>query len=236
MSMKPAVAATEEAQPAVSHHLIHLVPARSVAAPQTFYTKYGKRLLDFVVASTLLLLLVPSFLVMGAVISCTSSGGAIFTQVRVGRFMTPFRCLKFRTMVENADSILHENPQLRDAMAMSWKIPDDPRVTSIGRRLRAHSLDELPQLFNVVMGDMSLVGPRPYLPHELSGDFGPHAVGITSVRPGMTGLWQVSGRSHLSPVDRVALDEQYVVNCCFRTDLELLLRTVWIVFNRKGAY
>lgn len=183
----------------------------------------------------LLVLALPMLLMVGA-IHFTSPGGPFYSQVRVGRYRSTFRCLKFRSMVKDADNLLLENPQLKDAMAVSWKLTDDPRVTPIGRRLRAHSLDEFAQLFNVLKGHMSLVGPRPYMPHELEGEFGRHAVTITSVRPGMTGLWQVSGRSNLAPIDRIALDECYVQHVTFRGDLSLLCRTVKIVLNRHGAY
>lgn len=204
--------------------------------PPTFYTRRGKRIFDVVMASLLLVVLGLPMLVIAAIVRMTSPGNSFFVQDRVGQHTSTFRCYKFRTMVEGADIILLENPQMRDAMSVSWKIPDDPRVTRIGQLMRPHSLDEFPQLLNVVKGEMSLVGPRPYLPHELHDTFGAHAFTITQVKPGMTGLWQVSGRSHLSPMERIQLDEQYVACVNFKSDLRLLTMTVRVVFNRHGAF
>lgn len=215
---------------------LHVVPESLVAPPDTAYTRWGKRMFDVVAGSALLLVAAVPMLLAGLTIWLTSQGEVLFVQERVGRNRRSFRCLKFRTMVRNADIILLENPQLRDAMVVSWKIPNDPRVTGIGRMLRQTSMDELPQLFNVVRGEMSLVGPRPYMPQELNDVFGRHALGITTVRPGMTGLWQVSGRSNLTPADRIALDETYVAGCNFRSDLMLLGKTMRVVFSRDGAY
>ena len=215
---------------------LQIVPQPTVSPPDSFYVRRGKRWFDLVVATVLLAALSIPMIMVAIVIRCTSRGPALFIQPRVGLQLSTFRCLKFRTMVRDAELILLQNPQLQDAMAVSWKIPDDPRVTGIGRALRKTSLDELPQLINVVLGQMSLVGPRPYMPKELQDEFGDHAFGITTLRPGMTGLWQTSGRSHLSPRDRIALDEQYISKCDFRSDLVMLIKTIRVVFGRTGAY
>jgi len=196
----------------------------------------AKRAFDIVVSALVLFALSPLFLALAIVVKRSSPGRVLFRQTRVGKDMKPFQCLKFRTMVDDAELILLENPQLRDAMAVTWKIPDDPRVTRAGRILRRTSLDELPQLWNVLRGDMSLIGPRPYLPKELKGEFGWHARRITSVRPGITGLWQVSGRSHLGPHQRIALDEKYVAGAGARTDARILARTVHMVLVNHGAF
>jgi len=195
-----------------------------------------KRALDIVGSLILLLALAPLFLILALAVRKSSEGRVLFVQTRVGKDMQPFQCLKFRTMVDNAELILLENPQLRDAMSVSWKIPDDPRITPLGRILRKTSLDELPQLWNVLMGDMSLIGPRPYMPRELEGEFGWHARRITTVRPGITGLWQVSGRSHLGPAQRIALDESYVAQVHPRTDARILVRTIKMVLINHGAF
>ncbi len=197
---------------------------------------FAKRSLDIVGSLMLLIALAPLFLILAIAVKRSSPGGIFFVQTRVGREMQPFRCLKFRTMVDNAELILLENPQLRDAMAVTWKIPDDPRITRLGRTLRKTSLDELPQLWNVLKGEMSLIGPRPYMPKELEGEFGWHARRITAVRPGITGLWQVSGRSHLGPAQRIALDETYVARVDSRTDARILIRTVKMVLINHGAF
>ena len=215
---------------------LHLVPEGAVAPPDTFYVRHGKRLFDLVAGFLLLLAFSVPMLLVALVIWSTSRGPVLFVQERVGLHLATFRCFKFRTMVQDAEVILLQNPQLQDAMAVSWKIPDDPRVTRMGKALRKTSMDELPQLLNVLTGRMSLVGPRPYMPKELHQDFGAHAFGITSVRPGMTGLWQTSGRSHLAPADRIALDEQYIAGLSFGSDLVMLLKTVRVVCGRNGAY
>lgn len=196
----------------------------------------AKRAIDIVGSLTLLIALSPLFLILAIAVKRSSPGRVFFVQTRVGREMQPFRCLKFRTMVDNAELILLENPQLRDAMAVTWKIPDDPRITPLGRIMRKTSLDELPQLWNVFKGEMSLIGPRPYMPRELEGEFGWHARRITAVRPGITGLWQVSGRSHLGPAQRIALDETYVARVDSRTDARILIRTVKMVLINHGAF
>jgi lipopolysaccharide/colanic/teichoic acid biosynthesis glycosyltransferase len=139
-------------------------------------------------------------------------------------------------MKQDADHLIEVDPILKASYATNWKLPEDPRVTRSGRFLRNWSLDELPQLLNVIRGEMSLIGPRPYMPHELADEFGEHARVITAVRPGISGLWQVSGRSHLPPADRIALDERYVRACGLRTDLVIALRTVQVVIFRHGAY
>jgi undecaprenyl-phosphate galactose phosphotransferase len=215
---------------------LHLVPHRAVTPPDSFYVRHGKRWFDLTAGSLLLIAFAMPMVLVSLAIRLTSPGPALFVQERVGLRMTTFRCFKFRTMVRDAEGILLQNPQLQDAMAVSWKIQQDPRVTQLGQALRKTSMDELPQLFNVLSGKMSLVGPRPYMPKELYQEFGDHAFGITAVRPGMTGLWQTSGRSNLAPADRLALDGQYIATCDFRKDLVLLLRTVKVVLARNGAY
>lgn len=196
-----------------------------------------KRSFDVVAATLLLVALAPFLVVLALIVKRSSPGCVLFVQTRVGKDMKPFRCLKFRTMVDNAEHILLENPQLRDAMAVTWKLREDPRITRVGGILRKTSLDELPQLWNVLRGEMSLIGPRPYLPRELEGEFGRHAHRITAVRPGITGLWQVSGRSHLIPAQRIALDETYVLNACLRADAHILARTVrMVLISNYGAF
>jgi Undecaprenyl-phosphate galactose phosphotransferase WbaP len=198
-----------------------------------------KRSFDIVVSILLLVLLAPVFLLLMIVIKRTDPGKAFYSQIRIGRRGIPFPCLKFRTMVTDADARLRawqqENPELYEEYLKTYKLPNDPRITPIGRWLRKTSLDELPQLWNVVRGDMSLVGPRPVVAKELDDYYGPATQLYIRTRPGMTGLWQVSGRSDTSYERRVILDECYILNWSFWYDIVILIRTAWIVATGKGA-
>ncbi len=194
-----------------------------------------KPTLDVITAVVLILLLSPLLTIIAVAIKLTTPGAFIFRQVRVGKDMRLFTCYKFRSMVSNAEWILEEDQELRAIYAVNWKMTADPRITAFGRFLRKTSLDELPQLVNVIRGDMSLVGPRPYMPRELGDEFGLHADLITQVRPGMTGLWQVSGRSTLTPRQRLDLDKQYVCDVNAARDARILLKTVKVVTTSFGA-
>lgn len=167
----------------------------------------------------------------------TDGGAVSFRQQRVGRTGEPFEFLKFRSMVVDAEDRRGELEQLsRDrGNDVLFKMSDDPRITRVGKVLRRYSLDELPQLWNVLRGDMSLVGPRPALPQEVAGYDG-DAHRRLAVRPGITGLWQVSGRSDLSWEDTVRLDLFYVDNWSFAQDLLILARTARAVLASRGAY
>jgi exopolysaccharide biosynthesis polyprenyl glycosylphosphotransferase len=194
-----------------------------------------KSLFDLAVAATLLLLLGPLFLVIALVIRLDTGGPVFFRQVRVGRGGELFRMYKFRTMHLDAERRLEAMRGQNDHAGVLFKIRDDPRVTRSGRLLRRHSLDELPQLINVLLGEMSLVGPRPPLPSEVEQypvDMRRRLV----VKPGMTGLWQVSGRSDLSWEDSIRLDLRYVENWSLTVDLVILMRTGLVVMRGAGAY
>ncbi|HEX6872222.1 MAG TPA: sugar transferase [Micromonosporaceae bacterium] len=193
-----------------------------------------KNLMDRVVAALLLLLLTPLFLVISLLIWLADRGPAFFSQARIGREGTKFNVWKFRTMYTDAEERLAQLVDQNESDGLLFKIKNDPRITPVGRFLRKTSLDELPQLFNVLKGEMSLVGPRP-LPAD-DGDFLGDVRRRLLVRPGMTGLWQVSGRSELSWDDAVRLDLYYVDNWSLAFDLLILWRTVGVVFGRKGAY
>lgn len=199
----------------------------------------AKRALDIAGASALLLaLLVPLLLI--ALLVRADGGPVLFAHRRIGRGGRPFGCLKFRTMVPDAErrlaALLEADPDARAEWEATRKLRRDPRVTWIGRFLRASSLDELPQLINVLRGEMSLVGPRPVLDVELSTYYGVAAEHYRSVRPGLTGLWQVSGRSDTSYATRVALDVAYITRPSLREDLRILLRTPAAILLRRGAY
>lgn len=199
----------------------------------------AKRTVDVVVALPLVVLLAPAFLLLGLWVRLTSPGPALFRQRRIGRDGEEFTLLKFRTMCIDAEDQLRRNPTLaaeyrRNGFKLA--IDRDPRVTKVGRLLRRTSLDELPQLLNVLAGAMSLVGPRPVLEDELVALYGPHRGSYEAVKPGMTGLWQVSGRSHVTHTARAELDADYISTWSFWRDVSLLVRTVPAVLRGVGAH
>lgn len=194
-----------------------------------------KRVMGAAIAGIALVALVPVMLTLAVLIKRDSPGPVLFRQTRVGRNGRPFQCLKFRTMYVDAEERLHEVAMDSDGNGLLFKMHVDPRVTPVGRVLRRLSLDELPQLINVLVGSMALVGPRPPLPHEVeqySGDLHRRLL----VTPGMTGLWQVSGRSDLTLQESTRLDLYYVDNWSFVLDVEIVLRTVRAVLSGRGAY
>lgn len=204
------------------------------AAPRRHIYAALKRALDLFVAVTLLVVLFPVLLAVILLVKMSSRGPAIFSQIRVGKHGRTFSCYKFRTMRDGAEALLASDSRLSEEFKESWKIRDDPRVTGVGQFLRRTSIDELPQLVNVVSGHMSLVGPRPILPEQLPM-FGDSATALLSVNPGMTGLWQISGRSMLPYEERVRLDLQYVSRSGFWYDVVIMLKTIPVVLTRKGA-
>lgn len=197
-----------------------------------------KRAFDMVGALTLLLVLSPLLAVVAVAVRL-SGPRVFFAHSRVGEGGRIFPCYKFRTMVPDAqrvlDRLLEERPELRDEWQREFKLKDDPRVTRVGRFLRKYSLDELPQFWNVLRGDMSLVGPRPITVDELDR-YGRHAYVYLATRPGVTGLWQVSGRSDLDYDHRIRLDREYVERRCLSLDFAIAFKTAWVVLRRKGAY
>jgi lipopolysaccharide/colanic/teichoic acid biosynthesis glycosyltransferase len=193
-----------------------------------------KNVMDRVLALAGLVVFLPFFPVVVLAIWLSDRGPIFFRQPRVGREGKTFRVWKFRTMYRDAEDRLASLVDQNDSDGLLFKIKDDPRVFPVGRFLRACSIDELPQLINVLIGEMSLVGPRP-LPAE-DGDFLGDVRRRLLVRPGITGLWQVSGRSDLSWDDAVRLDLYYVDNWSLVLDLHTMWRTIGVVFRRKGAY
>ncbi|WPB87014.1 sugar transferase [Sediminicoccus rosea] len=211
-----------------------LVPARLPAFQPAL-----KRAMDMVGAGLMLLVLSPVFLILALIVRA-DGGPALFAHRRVGRDGESFGCLKFRSMVIDSqarlEALLASDPAARAEWDATRKLKNDPRVTKIGRFLRATSLDELPQLINVLRGEMSLVGPRPVIQAELDRYYGAAALHYMSVRPGITGLWQVSGRSDTSYAQRVALDMAYVARLSVWQDIRILLRTPVAVLSRRGAH
>jgi Undecaprenyl-phosphate galactose phosphotransferase WbaP len=198
----------------------------------------AKRCVDLCLATVMLALSAPLFLALALAIEATSPGPVFFRHTRLGRGGIPFKAWKFRTMVPNAAAALHKvldaDPRLREEWELNHKLGADPRITPIGAFLRRTSLDELPQLFNVLAGDMSLIGPRPIVVAELD-KYGEHYEMVSRVRPGMTGLWQVSGRSSLPYDTRVELDTYYIKNWSFWLDLYIMLKTPWAVLRFSDA-
>ena len=200
---------------------------------------FTKNVFELLGTLPLLILLSPLFLLLALLVRLSSSGPVLFRQKRIGRDRRLFDCVKFRTMYQDAEQRLNDMLARDEALRAEWlkyaRIPNDPRVTPTGRLLRRFSLDELPQLWNVLRGEMAWVGPRPYLPVE-SDRIGDSIDTIVRVRPGMTGLWQVSGRTSLPFKERLTLDEYYIRNWSLWMDFSILLRTLRAVLGARGAY
>ena len=205
-----------------------------------------KRFLDFTLALTLLVIFLPIMIIVAIAIKLDTQGPVFAdTPERIGKGGKPFKMYKLRSMIQNAHEILRLDPQFRSLYEEykkgSYKLKDDPRVTRVGRFIRKHSLDEVPQLVNVLKGDMSIVGPRAYYPDELVEQqkkypYTKDAVRIViSVRPGLTGFWQVFGRSEINFDKRIQMDAQYVKKRSIAYDLYLILKTPWAMISGKGA-
>lgn len=194
-----------------------------------------KRTLDIVAGSALMLLLAPLFIIIALAIKIVSPGPALFSQERVGKGGRRFELYKFRTMIDGAHLLHKHVAHLNESDGPALKISNDPRLHSLGAFLRQSSLDELPQLYNVLRGEMSLVGPRPALPHEVER-YLPHYHQRLTVQPGMTGLWQVSGRANVPFRRWMAMDVWYARNWSPLGDFSILLRTLPAVIRREGAW
>lgn len=197
-----------------------------------------KRIFDASLAIVLLLLLCPLFIAIATILRGSDGGPALFRQARIGKGGRPFRCLKFRSMVLDAECALKKHLAHDPLAAQEWrdsqKLTVDPRITRIGAFLRKTSLDELPQLINILAGEMSFVGPRPIVPDEIPR-YGEAFSHCFSVPPGLTGLWQVSGRSDCTYMTRVALDSRYASEWSLLLDAEIMLRTVPAVLMQQGS-
>ena len=213
--------------------IVTLLHLRSV--PRHGPRRLAKAVVDRIAAAFLLVILAVPMTVVGVAIRATSSGPAFYRHTRIGIGGRPFTMFKFRTMVANADDLRDDLLGSNENDGLMFKLRNDPRVTRLGQLLRKTSMDELPQLINVVLGHMSLVGPRPPLPDEVA-EYGKLEHRRLLVRPGMTGLWQVSGRSTLNWDETVRLDLRYTDNWTFLTDLRLLWQTVSVVIRGTGAY
>lgn len=215
---------------------VHDVGGRSyIGFASTAKVSWLKRITDLIIGTVAVLLLAPLMLAIAIAIKLDSPGPVLYRQRRVGLHGREFWILKFRSMSEGADRRLDTLRHANEVVGPIFKIKSDPRVTRVGRVLRRFSLDELPQLFNVVRGEMSLVGPRPPLPWEVE-EYEDWHFGRLRTVPGITGLWQVSGRSEVPFHDMVRLDLHYIRNWSLALDIEILLRTVPAVFTGRGAY
>ncbi len=195
-----------------------------------------KRFLDIFISGTLLILLLPLFLLITALIKLTDPGSIFFSQQRIGLHKRKFSLYKFRTMVENAEALQVGLENMNEASGPVFKISNDPRITKIGGSLRRYSIDELPQLFNVFKGDMSLVGPRPLPLRDFEKFESDWTRRRFSVRPGITCIWQISGRSNISFEQWMEQDLQYIDNWTLMLDLKILLKTVPVIIKGTGAY
>ena len=208
---------------------------------QSRYGRSLKRIGDIIFSLLVLTLGSPIFFLIGILVKLSSPGSVFYIQKRVGRNYKEFGCIKFRTMYKDADdllpNLLNKYPLMRKEFENDFKLRQDPRITKLGRFLRRSSLDELPQFFNVLKGEMSVVGPRPIVSNEIN-KYSLFMEEVISVRPGLTGLWQVSGRNNLSYKKRVELDLVYARNRNFILDLEIIILTLGVLLfpMDRGAF
>ncbi len=199
--------------------------------------EFFKRAFDILFSLAVLILFSPVYMVLALLILLSSQGSIFYIQERVGKDYKLFKCIKFRTMIPNADQVLSEmmaaSPQMREEFEQNFKLKHDPRITLIGRFLRVTSLDEFPQFWNVLKGDMSVVGPRPLVPEELY-KYGKHLDKVLTIKPGITGLWQVSGRNDIPYPRRIQIDLYYVNFKNFWMDLWIVIKTIGVVIFPKG--
>lgn len=203
--------------------------------PQGLYLRHGKRVLDVLGALGALIVLSPVIALLALIVRLTSRGPVFYRSTRIGRGGRSFTFLKLRSMVKDADLKRQHLSHLNEADGPVFKIARDPRITPIGRFMRSTSLDEVPQFWNVLKGDMSLVGPRPPIPQEVA-QYEPWQLRRLDVRPGLTCLWQISGRSRIGFQEWMRLDLEYIRHRSLALDIKILLRTIPAVLSREGAY
>ena len=239
----PKVLEESEDQQAVLPHVgLELSPTRFplstmstniVHEPSLFYY-ISHRLIDIILSASGLIVLLPVFLIVAICIKLDDGGDILYFREVIGQYGKRFFAIKFRTMIANADEYLEKRPELLRKYEQNMKLAGDPRITKVGRFLRKASLDELPQLFNVLIGQMSLVGPRIIHPSELPR-YGEYAQKRHSVRPGITGLWQISGRQHINYDERVLLDIRYIDRRSLTGDLAILFKTLKVLVVHTGG-
>jgi len=209
-------------------------PSTEIVNEPSFFYHVIKQLLDIVLAVIGIVVLIPVFLLVALCIKLDDGGDVFHFREIIGKNGRHFYAFKFRTMVPHADEYLEQHPKLKEKYQQNMKLSGDPRVTRLGKFLRKTSIDELPQLFNVLLGQMSLVGPRIIHPSELPR-YGEWAKKRISVKPGITGLWQISGRQHISYSERVLLDMQYIDHRSLFVDLTILVKTLKVFVVHTGA-
>ena len=232
-------AASHESSPE-SRGRRHVVTDPTVVIASMRANGFGKRLFDIIAAAGGLIALSPLLLGVALLIKLRDGGTALYGHPRIGRQGRVFRCWKFRSMVASGgEALLAEHFARCPAAEREWretqKLADDPRVTRIGAFIRKTSIDELPQFFNVLKGDMSLVGPRPPIPYEAAQYQPWHLRRVMTAKPGITGLWQVEGRSRVSFSEMVRMDVRYIRDCSLALDLKLLFKTILVVIRCDGA-
>lgn len=205
------------------------------AQNRRYVYRFFKRALDIVASVIGLIVLSPVFLIVSLAIKAEDRGPIFYSQVRLGKGQRPFKMYKFRSMIVDADKKLEKLLKQNEVEGAMFKMKEDPRITGVGRFIRKHSLDELPQLVNVLLGDMSLVGPRPPLEREVA-EYSEYDKQRLLVKPGCTGLWQVSGRNDVDFEGMVKLDLEYIGRSSIVFDTVILARTVMIIFKPNGAY
>ncbi|PYX04912.1 MAG: galactosyl-1-phosphate transferase [Acidobacteria bacterium] len=228
-----------EPNPAVVFpELIEIHPPRLQIAESAWLHSRGKRIFDLVFTAVVLPFALPLFLLIPAAILLESRGPICFQHRRLGRNGRMFWMFKFCTMIDGADVILSQlldsDPEVRHEFAENYKLKNDPRITRLGRFLRRLSLDELPQIFNVIKGEISWVGPRPIVQPEVK-KYGRYAPALLRMKPGVTGLWQANGRSGLAYEERVRLDMEYLSKASLWLDIKTIVKTLPVVLSRAGA-
>lgn len=216
----------------------HYSAGRIVTYSQNERTGYlvAKRIFDTLLAIVALIILFSVFILVGILIKIEDPKGPVFfVQTRIGKNGKPFKMYKFRSMVTNAEELLQNLLDKNEVSGAMFKMKDDPRITKIGKFIRKTSIDELPQLFNVLKGDMSLVGPRPPLPREVE-EYTPFDLQRLLVTPGCTGLWQVSGRNSVGFTEMVELDLKYISKRSLRLDIIIIIKTVFVLLGSKDAF
>lgn len=201
-----------------------------------FLYRFVKRLLDIELSVLGLVILFPFLLIFGLIVRLTSEGPALYIATRVGYHHKMIKVVKFRTMVKDAEKLIDQlDEDQRREFYENYKLDNDPRITRVGKWYRKTSIDELPQLINILKGDLSIVGPRPVTPDEIVNNYGEYADKLLSVKPGLTGYWQTHGRSDVSYAERIQLDMYYIDHASLWLDTKIFFQTFSVVLLRKGA-
>lgn len=213
----------------------YLPEIQSSTKKQSVTYEVIKRIFDIISSLSVIIVLLPVFIIISILIKIDSKGPVIFGHKRLGKNGKFIKVYKFRTMVQNAEELLKKlTPDQKKEFEINFKLENDPRITKIGRVLRETSIDELPQLFNILIGNMTVVGPRPIVEKEIE-KYGEYGSKLLSVKPGLTGNWQANGRSDTSYEERVQLDMDYIDNRSFLLDMKIIFKTIWSVLKREGA-